>query len=283
MQVFGPVGQCIYCCRPSKKPDYRDLSDEHIVPAMLNGQWLLRKASCADCADITKRFEGYVGRKQFWQFRATEVPRKRRKKDAPETLPLLVRYPDRVEEVAIPVRDHPSIISFPVWNWPTLLTGGSPEDVWAEDYEVTFWIAKPITMMIPSNITKLMEKWRFDGALSFSYDPQVDTRKFARFIAKIAHSYAVANYGLNLFCPFLLDIILGRADCTPYLIGANPERQPPTPFKSHELSLRIREFNGTTYVFGRVRLFTDLGSESNSPGTPDYWVVVGDIPRPPRI
>jgi 5-methylcytosine-specific restriction endonuclease McrA len=42
VQRFKRIGVCIYC-----RDAASDLSDEHIVPYALNGNWILPKASCA--------------------------------------------------------------------------------------------------------------------------------------------------------------------------------------------------------------------------------------------
>jgi hypothetical protein len=49
------IGCCIYC--GSKGPG---LTKEHVIPAGLNGNVTLLKASCLGCADITKRFENHM-------------------------------------------------------------------------------------------------------------------------------------------------------------------------------------------------------------------------------
>src|SRR5258708_24422845 len=74
---YEPVGRCIYCGSTS------NLTDEHIVPFALlpkGGDWFLPKASCPDCADITKRFEGQVLGGMFGPLREKMNLKSRRKK-----------------------------------------------------------------------------------------------------------------------------------------------------------------------------------------------------------
>ena len=49
--VSTPYGTCIYCgvANPS--------TDEHVVPYALNGDLILKRASCTSCAAITSKFE----------------------------------------------------------------------------------------------------------------------------------------------------------------------------------------------------------------------------------
>lgn len=51
---LATIGACIYCPRTDS------LSDEHIVPAGLDGNAVRRDASCPDCARITSAFESRV-------------------------------------------------------------------------------------------------------------------------------------------------------------------------------------------------------------------------------
>jgi hypothetical protein len=84
MQTSWHVGQCIYCGTSEGK-----LSDEHIIPYGLNGDFVLRKASCAACATITSRFERDVLRNLFPAARAALGYKTRRKH--PETFPAKIR------------------------------------------------------------------------------------------------------------------------------------------------------------------------------------------------
>jgi hypothetical protein len=92
---------------------------------------------------------------------------------------------------------------------------------------------------------------------------------FAQMLAKIAHSYAIAQMGLNKFKPLLLDLIFGRTSVVTHLVGGDLEVPPKSRFQ-HELDLQ-REYsaNGKTYVVTNIRLLGRIG-------TPQYYVVVSE-------
>jgi hypothetical protein len=64
-RVFEQLDRCIYCAA-SDLP----LQDEHIIPLCLNGQWMLRNASCERCAAITSALERSVCRDSLLKERA---------------------------------------------------------------------------------------------------------------------------------------------------------------------------------------------------------------------
>src|SRR5438094_687329 len=69
-----PLNKCIYC--GSKD----NLSDEHVIPFFLYGQWILPLASCDNCATITSRCETSVARGHFGQMRSCNKLRTRNPK-----------------------------------------------------------------------------------------------------------------------------------------------------------------------------------------------------------
>jgi hypothetical protein len=91
---------------------------------------------------------------------------------------------------------------------------------------------------------------------------------FCQMIAKIAHSYAVAEWGINSFRPLLLDLILGRSQTASYWVGGNMTVMPPDPNGLHRLQLKKEIILGTEYVIAYITLFCFFGS-------PEYRVVVG--------
>ena len=69
---FGPIGRCIYCGATG------DLTREHIIPRSIGGTWVLSKASCSDCAAVTRDFEGSRVKclgacEASWAFRARPI------------------------------------------------------------------------------------------------------------------------------------------------------------------------------------------------------------------
>lgn len=97
---------------------------------------------------------------------------------------------------------------------------------------------------------------------------RVDSNLFARVIAKIAHSFAVAMLGLNGFDPILQGVILGTSTDLARYVGGPPVAQDdrrPDPDILHSLRM-VRQ--GPFWVV-RLRLFAFLE------GTQTYVIVVG--------
>jgi hypothetical protein len=103
-----------------------------------------------------------------------------------------------------------------------------------------------------------------------------DKVAFSRMIAKIAHSFAVAEMGLEALSPFELllpDLILGRREDCGTLIGGNHRIDDRTPAANV-----LEVFNAVRahqeFIVGRIRLLACLA-------TPTYHAVVGVRPLGP--
>ena len=99
---------------------------------------------------------------------------------------------------------------------------------------------------------------------------------FARMLAKIAYSYAIAEYGLSTtesFTPVGTDLILGRSDDILYTVGGKGNATPRKDAKqgAHAIDLEIL-FTG----LGQAFLIVNIHLFANS-GTPAYYVVAGQI------
>lgn len=104
------------------------------------------------------------------------------------------------------------------------------------------------------------------AALKIGDIPQAD---FLRFLAKIAHGYAIANCGFDQFKHLAPDIILGRSKALCYVVGGEWEIPPPdTDAGIFDLKLGEAVRANTTYVVVGVRVYPFMG-------TPQHIVVVG--------
>src|ERR1700733_13961651 len=86
--VHGPSripskDKCIYCGKIEV-----ELTDEHFLPLSLGGQHIIEKASCLECADITKKFEQDVARELWGDARISYNAPSRRKKQRPSHIKL---------------------------------------------------------------------------------------------------------------------------------------------------------------------------------------------------
>jgi hypothetical protein len=258
--IYPPVGRCIYCDSHSSV----GLGDEHVIPYSLNGTMILRKASCARCAGVTSRQELIVARGVFHQVRTTSSMRTRRK--LPTEFPLILTFPDRREEIAMVPEDiYPANLVLPKFVPPALLSGQPSNG----NFRFTYvrWV----------RASEAHDEFvRSRGASGSEVKIILQPQQFSRVLAKMAHSFAVAELGLDGFCPILLDLIHGRnVEVAPELVGCEIEIPPAASGRLHEIGF----VSHPEYVVVRIRLFAS--SAVDAKGTPVYLVVAGT--RPDRV
>ncbi len=250
--VYKAVGRCIYCRAEGTRSE--PLGKEHIVPYGLGGDWILPRASCRTCAKITGEIERYCQREMFGSLRVRMGLPSR--KGHPTTLPLEFIRPDgRRAQQSVPSNKVPMALIGFRFPAPGLLRGLSPTvnfegDLIAKPVDDAAWRARP-----------KMERFKVG---------QINMLTFARMLAKIGHAYIVANFGLDSFRPYLLDLILGRSTTAPYWIGGDPH--PPAAETASALHHVYRQDclrDGQQYLLAAVHLF----SVANMPR---YHVVVGE-------
>ena len=98
----------------------------------------------------------------------------------------------------------------------------------------------------------------------------INILEFSRMLAKIAHSYAIAELGIDAFQPLLLDLILGKTNTSAYLVGGDVSA-PPSPEAEpvlHHVYLQNCMRDGVEYILVAIQLFSFMGM-------PRYHVVVG--------
>src|SRR5260370_24163699 len=172
--TYNPVGACIYC--GNTEPP---LSDEHIVACGLGGTLVLPQASCARCAKITSQVELHCLRGIYRPARMhLRLPSR---KGHPETLPVEVELGDTKTRVDLTMADHPGYLFSFDYEPPYILAG-------FEKLGVQLGGRISIRNINQDNEERLN---RLKGKVHMAVDFHADT--FARMIAKIAYSYAVAK------------------------------------------------------------------------------------------
>jgi hypothetical protein len=277
MAGYPPVGKCIYCGATSYAPnDSRPLADEHIIPFALGGDRVLLAASCQACETITGTTEQIALRGVLRSTRMALGLRSRKRH--PDALPLYVQREKIVYKVEIATPDYPSMLILwaPAWLPPILtdldipdtprafVTGGpltKHRDVFFSDQgtsEIVFSEDHPSTYTSDE-----------DGVLSDA----LDIRRFYRMLAKISHGYAVAEFGLDSFKPYLLEIIRGNADDDLGIYFGGPLVQTTTmvPGIAHQISLHFEHsFEDVWYIVAKIVPFACLGG-------PTIYSVVGEL------
>jgi hypothetical protein len=280
-RMFNPIGRCIYC---GSDGEPEGLSREHIFPFSLGGTLTLPKSSCRKCASITQDFEQTCARTIFGNLRLLFDLPTRQKDQRPKELPLEIEVDGDIRTIMVPVADYPAVpIMFPIFDAPGILRGERPTNIFSNAR------CLPVLAHVPDNEARLKRlRERIGKPLKAKVEGHTAIGPFVRMLAKIAHSNAVAEFGLGSFKPLLPDIILGHSDHTPHFVGCIETipamLEPQFSDGTHRLffSTSVVEFNivedgrlrvfQEEYLCAAIRLFKDMSS-------PTYLVVIG-IPNP---
>lgn len=255
-RVFDPVWKCIYCGWNS---DINKLSREHIIPYGLSGSFILQRASCPRCSNITRDFETVCLKQVLQQFR-THTNIKSRKKTSLKELPIRTTVDGRRIEKLVPIAQHPQILVLPVYERPGILIGRDPliktqkggAMVWRDEDEFRRRL-------------KLHGDEAADTTVPVPFIPEA----FGRMLAKIAYSFAVAVFGMHTFHPFVINTILNPK--TPYTIWVGSAARDIEGDGLHLIdAYRSGSEIGRDLLSVLVRLFPEYGM-------PTYEVVVGEI------
>lgn len=95
-----------------------------------------------------------------------------------------------------------------------------------------------------------------------------DTR-FLRLLAKIAHGFCVADFGLDTFKPILPNYILGKDKNLSFVVGTAAGNIPSATHEGHTVVPAIRHVPGKHYAMAFVQLFKELEF-------PTYEVIAGE-------
>ncbi|MBB4429184.1 hypothetical protein GGD66_007784 [Bradyrhizobium sp. CIR48] len=273
--TYSPVGQCIYCGTRASK-----LKEEHIIPLSLGGNLVLPASSCVDCESITGRFEQEIARHFIWPFR-TGMGFPSRKKKNPEDFEIdFILEDDSCERVRIERRLYPTELYLHKFTTCGFLAGKSDEEK-TDSIAVVGWRNGPAF----EEVKRVL--------FSFALDVERRTKKrvkavaparyfypapFAQMLAKISHSYAVAELGAISFRPILLDIISTdvrqkresqAAKDISHFVGGSIEAFPHHDDLLHSVDIELVDVGGRTYVVVQLWLFAIVGGAK-------YHAVVGE-------
>lgn len=252
---YPPVRRCIYCGQTEGK-----LSREHIIPFSLGGNLVLPYASCATCADKTKRFEQIVARSIYGSLRLRGQFPTRNPSERPTHLSTIVMRPDgSSESVQVPAAEVPRAFAGLLLPVAGILSKRPPTN--------KFDGLRIVTKLVEEDLRQFLSKpgdYRIQG-------PRIDVVALSQLLCKIAHSFAVAELGFNTFKHFLPSMILETGPAHfPHYVGAAMRPLPKQgDLELHQLQIRRVEVDGTFLVTVVIRLFSFLD-------IPEYEVVVGE-------
>jgi hypothetical protein len=249
---YAPVGCCIYCGRDGSA---NELGDEHIVPFALQGQAILPKSSCKECADITSAFEGRCAHAMYRSLRITQNIQTRRPKKRPKTLPM--RSSTTGQIVEMPIQGVITTIPTVQFRPPGYFRNPLIKE--------TNWTGA--TLGVQTGSPRNIQIWQDYSSPDFSVEQGFDLDSFARMMAKIAHATCVGTFGLDWLTPWLPPYILGADAALSYVVGgAEGPLEPKNTL--HEIRYDVTMIGGILLVTCTIRLFAQFGG-------PHTKVIVG--------
>jgi hypothetical protein len=249
LRRYKPVWRCVYCGWSANK---KELRKEHILSLAFGGVSALPRASCPECAQATSSFEQHCARNIFGPLRTVH--------EYPARKQIQIAADDQTEgrEIVSEDRSVPPI-HVPSWAPPGIITNRSR----------TPGLEGLTSHLVKSSVKDESEPVTRLGVFESGEPLHFDAVPFARFLAKLAHVMAVAEYGLGSFKPYLSDLIRGVDNCPGFLVGGAPEAFTRQALRDHEGEIGIYEHDGSTFLLAQIRLFGFLG-------LPTYVAVIGE-------
>lgn len=253
------VGQCIYCGSQS------DLTDEHVLPYALGGCLILPKSSCKSCAAITGKLEQKLLRGHWWPYRK-KLGLQTRNPDASKELKrvTITKTDGTVINAQMPLESFVAAMVFKL-DPPAILLGNEVDgEPCAKDAFFKQLGPMPTDAIVDGKRYVLAPRDKVEFPVNFH------SGDLTRFLAKVAHGYAISKEGLNSFGEFYLpEFILGRTDGIQTYVGGyeSPIITQTLPGGGYNrMMVRTRD----DLITVCIQLFID---EGNPP--PIYEIVVG--------
>ncbi len=209
VKIYDPVWKCIYCGHVHTKAE--PCGKEHIIPLSLGGPLVLPRACCSACSRNTRAFERTCARDMFGAYRLAGNLPTRHLDQRPRTLKIHVHSgPDtKREEHWLSLAEYPIISAVvPELEVAGILKGAPSTEV--------FQVNPKIVNLVRD--TEARKKLEREGK-QFEVSRTLKMTDFAKLLAKVAHSYAVAELGLGAFHSFLPPLILGETLNLPDFVG----------------------------------------------------------------
>jgi len=254
--IYKPAWFCIYCSDGSiKEATKRKLQQEHIIPFGLGGNQVIPRSSCRLCGRNTGMVERQCQRMMLGPTRIRLNLPTRNPSQKPSMLTLFIAHKDgHSEERTVPASEFPLIIPGLRLPPPGVLVGARPHP----DNVGEFFLKYPTEELrrLIANENEAVRLASFNSWL------------FARMLAKIAHSFAVAEWGYDSFDHFLPDLILGKTQTAFHYVGGDMSITTRDNNGLHRIFARREIIRGCEYVIVYLTLFCNFGM-------PEYRVVVG--------
>lgn len=226
---------------------------------------MLKKASCARCADITTKFELKVARELWGDARIAFDAPSRRKTQRKKQL-IMPDTSSRGRSLAIPVSEYPAVFVFYKMSKAGLLQG-LPEDV---DLSGAWQL-----VIIDDDKRREEFLTKYPGKkpiLKFRNVPH----DFGRLLAKIGYGHILTQIDPTDFNPICVPYILGQKTNVSYVVGGTFDEQAPVPDTGYLLETAGFGNADRILLVALVRLLANTHS-------PAYHVVVGEVVGADRV
>lgn len=251
-QTLARIGECIYC--GSKDGT---LSDEHIVPFGLSGPWVLKKASCSNCAGITSAFEKSVLKNTLMVARATMGLSTRRPKQRPTDFSLSISKSGRQNELRVQVSELTGTATMLILETPAYL----------DDRPYSCGVTVKGILQLYVGGPKLEDMAKDMSAEAIQTSTIFNGNDFERMLAKIGYGFAIAAYGVERFEDvYVLPSILGKTDDVGMWVGCPKNYMAEVSNNLHEAKVGTAGRD----VHAHIRLFASCEG-------PWYQVIIGRL------
>jgi hypothetical protein len=188
--------------------------------------------------------------------------RSRRANLSPKTAPLIVTKHGKEETVDVSIKEHPLLLTFPVFAPPSIVTGQRVKGINVRG-QFTFQFGKPY-----KDVVRDMQ------ADNVRYSADYKPVQFAQMIGKIAWSMCAANGDLRSVRPdrSVVSALIGDPNEIGQWVGTFTDSAPDQTVPGRLHSMVIRADTARGLLVAEVQLFADSGA-------PRYAVVLGRLRR----
>jgi hypothetical protein len=232
-KLYQPLNRCAYC------PSDVQLSTEHIISYGLGGELIFPKASCESCRKATSKVEDFILRKYLCALRSHLSLPSRNPAGRPDGYKLKLSKNGRPPWTQkVPLSKHPGDVRFVMFDPPGHVVG---RPVNHPTYNVRL-----VTGRIFSDWENRLRALGADGAED---KVAVNAMALARIIAKIGHSYAIAELGFGAFEEtYVNHLVKAEAADWHHWVGGYDRRRIVEPVALHELKFLRRGQDLSTIV-----------------------------------
>jgi hypothetical protein len=204
----GGLGKCIYCGAID------NLTDEHVLPYAMGGQLVLKESSCTQCARVTGALEQRLLRGHWWPYRK-KLGLRSRNPDAADDLQTIKILKANGEALSAkaPLDDFVIAVFFE-FEPPSILEGRQVVGEPSGQAKIKKLDDQSTEVLINGDAYRLLQGDKIE------FPAKLDAGDVTRFLAKVAHGYAISKEGLGAFEEFYLPkFILGKTDGIQTYVG----------------------------------------------------------------